>query len=250
MKKFLMTAVAVMMMWGCTDYEGDIDGYSFNGGVYLFNGKGDLGTLSVIDNNGLIHREIQSLGKWPNHISEYNGTLFVVNSGNNNVQMIDAETVENIGSIELSTGSNPMRSVIAQRKLYATNSYGAGIDVYDMDKDSLYTIAVTGVPDSCTNGGTDAILVNGNKVFAGVRNVTYDADWNAVYGNEYIVMIDAETDTVIISFEAGLNIADMLVNEENELHVLSTGNRGDVGGFVRVYDLTAINFDTYSTVVL
>lgn len=251
MKKILLVAALVtMMLTGCTDYEGDIDAYNFNGGVYLFNGKGDIGTLTVIDNNGLIHQEIQSLGKWSNHIIEYNGILFVVNSGNNNVQMIDAETVENTGSIELSAGSNPMRSAIAQRKLYATNSYGTGIDVYDMDKDSLYTIAITGVPDSCMNGGTDVILANGSKVFAGVRNVTYDANWNAVYGSEYIVMIDAYGDSVYTAFEAGINIADMLINDENELHVLSTGNRNDIGGFVRVYDLTAINFNTYSTVEL
>jgi hypothetical protein len=128
--------------------------------------------------------------------------------------------------------------------------FGAGIDVYDFDNDSLYTIPITGVPDSCKNGGTDAILAVGTKVFAGVRNVKYDEFWNAIYGTEYIVMIDAYNDSVYTAFEAGVNIAGMLINEENELHVLSTGNRADIGGFVRVFDLTAINFDTYSTVNL
>lgn len=175
--------------------------------------------------------------------------LYVVNSGNNNVQQIDAETAENTGSIELTALSNPMRVAIAERKLYATNTYGTGIDVYDFDKDSLYTIAIKGVPDSCMNGGTDAVIANGNKVYAGVRNVTYES-YSAIYGNEFIVVIDAEADTVLTSFEAGLNIADMLINEENELHILSTGNRNNIGGFVRVYDLTAINYNSFSTVDL
>jgi YVTN family beta-propeller protein len=250
MKKMLLVFGALMLMWGCTDYEGEIDGYGFNGGVYLFNGLGDVGTLSVVDNQGVIINDASSLGKYPNNIIELGGILFVVNSGNNNVQMIDASTLQNTGSIELSAFSNPMRAAISNRKLYATNSYGTGVDVYDFDKDSLYTIAITGVPDSCKNGGTDAIISYGTKVFVGVRNVKYDEFWNGIYGSEYIMLIDAANDTVYKTFEAGTNIADMLINDENELHVLSTGNRADIGGFVRVFDLNAINFDTYSTVDL
>jgi len=250
MKRFFAAAAALVMMWGCTDYEGTTDPVDVFGSVCLINGLGDVGTMSVINDMCVIENDVMSLGKWPNHIFELGGIIYVTNSGNNNVQMIDASTLQNTGSVELSALSNPMRAAVSNRKLYATNSYGTGLDVYDFDKDSLYTIPITGVPDSCKNGGTDAILSNGTKVFVGVRNVKYDEDWNAVYGPEYIVMIDAYGDSVYTAFEAGVNIAGMLINEENELHVLSTGNRGDIGGFVRVFDLTAINFNTYSTVAL
>jgi len=250
MKKAVMIFGALMLMWGCTDYEGTIDPVNMDGKVYLFNGKGDVGTLSVVNEENEISNDILSVGKWPNHIIEKSGVLYIVNSGNNNVQMINAETNENIGSVELSAYSNPMRAAISNRKLYVTNSYGTGVDVYDLDKDSLYTIAITGVPDSCKNGGTDAIISKGAKVFVGVKNVKYDEFWNAVYGDEYIIMIDAVNDSVYATFEAGVNIADMLINDENELHVLSTGNRSDIGGFVRVFDLNAINFDYYSQVDL
>jgi|GEM_PF-1397932 len=250
MKKIILFAAAMMMMLGCTDYEGKIDGYDFNGGVYIFNGLGDVGTLSVVDNQGVIINDAASLGSIPNNIIELDGILYIVNSGNNNVQMIDASTLQNKGSIELSALSNPMRAAISNRKLYATSTNGAGVDVYDFDKDSLYTIVITGVPDSCKNGGTDAIISYGTKVFVGVRNVKYDEFWNGIYGSEYIMLIDAANDSVYTTFEAGTNIADMLINDENELHVLSTGNRADIGGFVRVFDLNAINFDNYSQVDL
>ncbi|MDY0016474.1 MAG: hypothetical protein RBS89_01420 [Candidatus Delongbacteria bacterium] len=250
MKRFLAAAAALAMMWGCTDYEGTTDPVDAFGSVCLINGLGDVGTMSVINDQCVIENDVMSLGKWPNHIFEQGGIIYVTNSGNNNVQMINASTLQNTGSVELSPLSNPMRAAVSNRKLYATNSYGTGVDVYDFDEDSLYTIPITGVPDSCKNGGTDVILSNGTKVFVGVRNVKYDEFWNAVYGPEYIVMIDAYGDSVYTAFEAGVNIAGMLINEENELHVLSTGNRDDIGGFVRVFDLTAINFNTYSTVSL
>ncbi|HQO09505.1 MAG TPA: hypothetical protein PLK90_05255 [Clostridiales bacterium] len=245
MKKMVVIFGAMMLMLGCTDYEGTVKPVSKDGNVFLFNGKGDVGTLSVISDEGMISNDILSVGKWPNHIIESGGTIFVVNSGNNNVQMIDAETNENTGSVELSAFSNPMRAAVANGKLYATNTFGSGIDVYDLGSDSLYTIPLTGVT---MNGGTDAIISKANRVYAGVRNITYDVNWNAVYGDEYIAVIDAAADTVITSFQAGINIADMLINEENELHVLSTGNRADIAGFVRVFDLSAIDFNNFSQV--
>lgn len=244
MKKIILLAAALMLMLGCTDYEGTIDPVNKEGNVYLFNGKGDVGTLSVVNDENEISNDILSVGKWPNHIIEENGVLYIVNSGNNNVQMIDAETNESAGSIELSALSNPMRAAISNRKLYATSTYGSGIEVYSFDNDLLYTIPVTGLPSGVMNGGTDAILAHGNLVFVGVKNVTYDSLWNAVYEDEYIVMVDAQADTISGSFICGKNIADMLVDNENELHVLCTGNRNDEPGKVKLFNLDYIGKQT------
>ncbi|MBU4485658.1 MAG: hypothetical protein KKD38_01895 [Candidatus Delongbacteria bacterium] len=250
MKKIMTVIAALMLSWSCTDYEGTINPVNKDGNIILFNGLSDLGTLSVISDDGEISNDILSVGKWPNHISEYDGTLFVVNSGNNNIQMIDSKSLINLGSIELAEYSNPMRSAFCKGKVYATNTFGAGIDVYSFAKDSLKTIPITGVPAENMNGGTDAILTNGNKVFVGVKNITYDQNWIAHYGEEYILVMDAIADTIITSFVGGINIADMLINDENELHVLSTGNRDDIGGFVRVFDINEINYNNYSQVDL
>jgi YVTN family beta-propeller protein len=249
MKKIIITITTLILLAGCdTGYEGSVKPLSKDGSICLINGNGDVGTLSVVEKTGEISNDVLNLGKWPNDIIEKDGKLYVTNSGNNNVQIIDAGTLESTGSIELSAFSNPMRSAISNRKLYATSWLGTGIDVYDFDKDTLYTIAITGIPAENNNGGTDAVIAYGDLIFAGVRNITYDEFWTPNYGNEYIVVINAEADTVITAFEAGVNIADMLINDENELHVLSTGNRADIAGFVRVFDLSAFNFDTYSTV--
>ena len=248
MKRFLAAAAALAMMLGCTDYEGTTDPVDTFGSVCLINGKDDVGTMSVINDQCVIENDVMSLGKWPNHIFELGGIIYVTNSGNNNVQMINASTLQNTGSVELSPLSNPMRAAVSNRKLYVTSMMGQGIDVYDLDNDTLYTIALDGIP---MENGTDAIFSNGNLIFAGVKNYSIDYDtWETTYNNEHIAVINAVADTVVTFFEAGINIADMLINEENELHVLSKGNSNDIKGFVRVFDLAAINFDTYSTVEL
>ena len=249
MKKMLIIIATLIFLAGCdTGYDGTVKPLSKDGNIFLINGVGDIGTISVIGSEGGIANDVLSLGKWPNHIFEHFGRLYVTNSGNNNVQMINASTLLSTGSIELTEYSNPMKAAISNRKLYATNMFGQGIDVYDFDNDTLYTIALDGIP---MENGTDAIIPNGNLIFAGVKNYSVDYDtWLTTYNNEYIAVIDAVADTVVTFFEAGINIADMLINEENELHVLSKGNNDDVAGFVRVFDLAAINFENYSQIEL
>ncbi|MFO7811214.1 MAG: hypothetical protein R6V47_07580 [Candidatus Delongbacteria bacterium] len=249
MEKMLIIIAALIVLAGCdTGYEGTVKPLSKDGNIFLINGLGDIGTLSVINSEGGINNDVLSLGKWPNHILENDGRLYVTNSGNNNVQIIDASTLQSTGSVELTAYSNPMRAAVSNRKLYVTNMMGQGIDVYDFDNDTLYTIALDGIP---MENGTDALLSNGNLIFAGVKNYSVDYDtWETTYNNEHIAVINAAADTLVTFFEAGINIADILINEKNELHVLSKGNGSDVTGFVRVFDLAAINFDTYSTVEL
>jgi len=234
MKNLIMLIISAMILMSCSE-ESTTNPINKDGSIFLFNGLGDVGTLSVIDNNGVITNDVMNVGKWPNHISEDGGTLYVVNSGNNNIQMINASNNENMGSIELTAYSNPMRSVVCNNKVYATSSFGTGIDIYSFDKDSLKTIPITNVPESSINGGTDAILSYGNYVFVGVKNVTYDESWSAVYGLEYIVVINSLTDEIEVVVEIGYNISDMLIDSEGEVHVLCSGNRDDVNGLVKVY---------------
>ncbi len=249
MKKIIIIIATLILLARCdTGYKGTTKPLSKDGNIFLINGLGDVGTLSVIDSECVIANDVLSLGKWPNHIFEHDGRLYVTNSGNNNVQIIETGTQQSVGSIELSDFSNPMKSLISNRKLYATNMFGTGIDVYDLDKGTLYTITLDGIP---MENGTDAILSSGNLIFTGVKNYSYDPDtWLTTYKSEHIAVIDALADTIVTFFEAGINIADMLINEEKELHVLSKGNNDDIGGFVRIFDLPDDDFDTYSTIEL
>ncbi len=228
MKKVIMLIVGLMFLMSCSDESNEL---SIDGDVYLINGLGDVGTLSAID-DVLIYNDIMSLGKYPNSIDFEDGILYIVNSGNSNIQMINAEFNHNVGSIECSPSSSPMRSAINNGKVYITNSYGSGVDIYSFGDSQLKTLEVADM-----NGGTDAILSYGNKIFVVVKNITYDENWFANYGIERIIMINTDTDEIEASFEVGYNISDMLIDNENELHVLCSGNRDDVSGKVMVYNL-------------
>lgn len=238
MKKLLTLIISVMLLMSCS--EEDESPISKDGSIFLINGLGAVGTLSVIDDDGMISNDVMNVGSIPNHISEYEGVLYIVNSGNNNVQMINASTCENIGSIELPPFRNPMRAVGCNGKIYITSMQGPGLDVYSIEEASLDSIVLTSVPAESMNGGTDAIYSDGNFVFVGVRNINYD-NWPIVnYGPEYMVIINPESDLVEITMEVGYNIADILIDLEGDLHVLCSGNRDDVNGVVKVYPNTKV----------
>lgn len=250
MKKFTTLLIVLIMLMSCS--EDDESPIIKDGSLFLFNGLGDVGTLSVIDNNGQITNDVMNLGKWPNHINEHNGVLYIVNSGNDNIQMINASTSENLGSIELPDYSNPMRSVVCNGKVYITNTYGTGIDIYSIEEDSLKTILIPEdmVPENSINGGTDAIYTDGHFVFVAVKNITYDLNWNAVYGLEYLIIINSDSDEIDVATEVGYNITDILIDHEGDLHVLCSGNRDDINGLVKVYSSLKITKDSVEDIVL
>jgi len=205
--------------------------------VYLFNGIGDVGTLSKIQ-SGVINNDFMSVGMWPNDMKHFDSKLYIVNSGNNNVQVIDEPTLANLGAIEVSANSNPMNIAFANEKIYVTNSYGTGIDVVDqVNQNIITTITLTDA-----QGGSDAIISVGDFIYANKNNYYWDAGSSSMaYEMEAIVKIDPITDTIVAELEVGVNISKMLVDNQNELHILCTGNRDDVYGYVKI-----INLDDFS----
>ncbi len=208
--------------------------------VYLFNGVGDVGTLSKIQGEQ-IDNDFISVGMWPNDMKHFDSKLYVVNSGNNNVQVIDEPTLTNLGAIEVTANSNPMNIAFAGGKIYVTNTYGTGIDVIDqVSQEIITTITLT---DAL--GGSDAIISVGDFVYANKNNYYWDTGSSSMaYEMETIVKIDPTTDTIVAELEVGVNISKMLVDNQNELHILCTGNRDDIYGYVKVIDLNTFTLNS------
>ncbi|MDA3884295.1 MAG: hypothetical protein PF638_01755 [Candidatus Delongbacteria bacterium] len=251
MKKLVMFILSVMILMSCSE-DSITNPINKDGSIFLFNGLGDVGTLSVIDNDKNISNDVTNVGKFPNHIYEYEDILYVVNSGNNNIQMINSSSNESIGSIEFAEYSNPMRSVVCNGKVYATNSGTNEIFVYSLESDSLITIPIPEimVPSESINGGTDAIYTDGHFVFVGIKNYTFDINWNAVYDLEYLIIINSDSDEIELATEVGYNISDILIDHEGDLHVLCSGNRNDVNGLVKVYSDSKVNKNSLEEILL
>jgi len=203
--------------------------------MYLFNGLGDQGTISKIE-NGAIANNVANVGKYPNDIKYQDGKLFILNSGTNNIKIINESNLSDAGSIELhTTASNPWKMAFCNGKIYVTSLYGTGVEVWTASGSYLKTITI---PDVISGAGTTAIQAVGSKVFVNRSNLTYDANYNPTYGTERAFVINSATDELAGNFTSGINVAAMLSDNENELHVLCTGNRGSIGGYVKTFNTT------------
>ena len=196
--------------------------------IYLFNGLGDFGTLSRIQ-DGLITNSLITLGKYPNDIKYSSGLLYVLNSGAEgagNIKIINESTMQDVGSLEMmNTKSNPWKMSIGNGKIYVTSLNGPGVEVWSVaEKKYLKTIAI---PDLIPYSGTTSAIIVNNKLFVSRGN--YSA-------NEKIFVVDINADTVVTSFTSGVNSAAMLLDKEGELHILFTGDRANIGGYVKTFD--------------
>lgn len=204
------------------------------GKIYFFNGLGDIGTLSMIDST--VSNNIISLGKWPNDIKYYDDKLFVVNSGNNNIQIIDEKTLSEIDAIQLAEASNAMSIAFENQKIYASSLFGSGVEVRNFEDGTyLKTIKISG-----GNNGTDAIIAKNGFVYVNRNNYGPDASGKYVFENETILKIDAETDSIVDSVAVGKNVFQMLFDNEGELHVLCKGNYSEFEG-----EIDIINIDEF-----
>jgi len=204
--------------------------------IYVVNALGDQGTISRLE-NGAISNNIANTGKFPNDIKYHNGKLFVLNSGTNNVKIYDEPSLADAGSCELqAAGSNPWKMAISNSKIYITSLYGTGVEVWTTGGVFVKTITIPGLTPYA---GTGAAFTVGNKVFINRNNYFYDSgSGSMVYNTEKMFVINSETDEIITSFTSGVNVAAMEIDNNNKLHVLCTGNRANITGYVKTFNTT------------
>ena len=194
----------------------------------IFIGNGLAYTLSVYDRaNGSIHQNVATIGQWPNSMAIHGGLGYVVNSGDNNVQLFNLNDLSLAATIDLGVGNNPMQIAFANGKGYVSNLVSNTVSVVD-----LASHAVTGDPIAVGNGPTP-IAAAGGKIFVGNTNYQWQT---SSYGQGTVSVIDPATDAVTGTINVGTNPQAMAVDSLPRLHVVCTGDYGSVTGEVHVID--------------
>jgi len=193
--------------------------------VFIINAVGQ--TLSVYDRaNGSIHQDAATLGLYPNFFAIREGLIYVVNSGDNNVQLLNSNDLSPAGTIELGVGNNPMQIAFSGQKGYVSNLFTNTVSVIDL------TTGQVGTPIPVGNGPTP-IAVVGGKVFVGNTNYDFAAGG---FQQGTVSLINPATDQVTNTIPVGTNPSAMAVDGSGRLHVVCTGDYASVTGEVWVID--------------
>ncbi len=192
-------------------------------------------TLSSLDpSTGVMTVQARTLGTWTNRITAVppGRRLLVTNSGDNAIEIVDAEDLASLGTVEVGPGHNPWTAVAVDGGRAVITNWLSG------------TIRVGNLLDGSaaepveTTPGPEGVLVQGETAWIACTNFRSDGEW----GEGRVDVVDLETGTVTASIPVGANPRDIAEAPDGRLHVLCTGTyggAGDPGGTVHVLEPTA-----------
>jgi len=196
--------------------------------MYILNGSAE--TLSKMDlTTGAITHNIVKTGQLPNQILTHHNLVYVVNSGTDDIQVVDPQQNHQIiRTIALAEGNNPYSMAFGgENKAYVTNWIANSVSVIDLEAGTvLKEIPVGKAPQG--------ILVLGNQLL--VANTGY-AGWGEPYEQAAISIIDLSAEVVTHTLEVPTNAQDLAVDADGRIHVVCTGNYADIPGKIAIIDL-------------
>ncbi len=225
----LLSFSLILALLSCGEDEEEVDMPQVSRGAYIVNGAAR--TLSVFDiETSEMHNDVLTLGKTPSDIKIQGDRAYVVNYGDNSVQIIDLESLTDIGIIDIGDGTGPQRiAFVDDNKAYVScdtiNSIKA-IDLASLQETNTIQVGVK----------PWGIAAVGKKVYVCNSNAVYDLASGAMsYGDTTVSVIDSGTDQVVKDIDVGMNPTEIVVSGDRVV-VLCTGNYVDILGELYVID--------------
>ncbi len=190
--------------------------------IYVVNSESR--TISRIDTaTQQVNNAFASLGYIPNRLVLDEGHIYVVNSGDNAIQMIDRQTGVTIRYIGLGVSVNPWEGIRHDDYLYVT-----GLFTNRVYKISLQSYTV--VADCIVGEAPEGLAVWGDRLY-----VSNTGGYQSGYANSSVSVIDLDTFSVMQTIPVWFN-PQYLIAHDGYIHVSCTGNWTSAFGKVCVID--------------
>lgn len=240
----LLFALTSWLWVGCDDNPSDPGSDQNQGPVLLVaNQSGGAGSLTaVILANRFISPNAAGLGRFPNEIINLRDTLYVVNSGSHDMNVIAMSrdlTFTHVDTMDLGRSQNrspQFADVTSNGKMFVSNFNDNTVTVVDIrTREVLAYIPVGESPQG--------VKVVGDKVYvcnSGFDKSTYE------YKSGTVTVLSALDNRRIREIAVGINPQHMALDKANRLHIVCTGNFNDVWGEIHIFNTQA---DTLVSVV-
>jgi len=190
--------------------------------IYVVNSESR--TISRIDTaTQQVNNAFASLGFIPNRLVLDDAHIYVVNSGDNAIQMINRLTGATIRYIGLGVSVNPWEAVLHNGYLYVT-----GLFTNRVYKISLQSYTV--VADCIVGEAPQGLAVWGDKLY-----VSNTGGFQTGYANSSVSIIDLNTFSVVQTIPVWYN-PQYLIARDGYIHVSCTGNWTNAFGKVYIID--------------
>jgi len=230
-KYFLITTLilsCLLVFFGCSEDE-DTNGVVTTKSAYIMNGAAQ--TLSIFDiSTKKITNDVLPIGKYPNDIKVRGDFLYVVNSGDNNVQIIDTNNNTSAGVIDIGDNTMPEKiAFVSDTKAYVSSNWTQSVKAIDLSSRAVLKSVEVGVAP------WGVAYANG-KVYVCNTVAVYEEDGTTTYGQGTVSVIDTNADTVIKTIDVETNPTEVTVDGKGNVLVVCTGNYADITGKLCVID--------------
>jgi len=224
----IVSIMALMLAFGfigCGEDNEDNADVASTKAAYIVNGNAQ--TLSMFDiEKSEMKNDVLNIGKWPADIKIVGDRAYIVNTGDNNIQIVNLVALTQTGIIDIGDNTSPERIVFADNnKAYVTCLYTNSTKVVDLVSNSVTGDIPVGV-------GPMGATVAGKNVY--VCNPAYDFASNS-YGTGTVSVIDSATDSVTKTIDVEMNPLEAVTFGDKVL-VMCVGNYVDVMGKLCIID--------------
>jgi YVTN family beta-propeller protein len=221
----LVALTIVFSIIGCGEDSEDNKDVTSAKSAYIVNGSAQ--TLSMFDiEKSEMKNDVFNTGKWTADIKIAGDKAYVVNTGDNNIQIVDLITLTQTGLINIGDNTSPERIVFADNnKAYVTCLYTNSTKVIDLGSNAVTKDIPVGM-------GPMGATVAGKKIY--VCNPAYDFATNS-YGKGTVSVIDSATDSVVKTIDVETNPLEA-VTFGDKVFVMCVGNYVDTFGKLCIID--------------
>jgi hypothetical protein len=183
------------------------------------------GTLSKIDlTTGVVTNNVVTLGTFPNDIAIRDSVAYVVNSANNQIQVINLKDGQTLGPIEILQGQNPYSIVLDDnQKAYVSNELTGNVSRLDLTSNLEDTAVSAGI-------SPEGVCVYQNKLY--VTDTNFSLGPPITYGQGRVFVFSTTNMSAVDTIAVATNPQTIKVGPDGNLHVVCTGNYGSITGMI------------------
>ena len=194
------------LAWACSKAEErmqSITAEDVSQGLVIVNSLAE--TLTVLDEGGSVHGDVQVTGAAPNAVLLDDSYVYVVNSLSNSIEVLKSGNLELESEISLGAGKNPMATAVIRPGLIAVTAFLThSLEIVDIQaKKVIRSIDLSDIDlprDSQSVAGRVypyGVAVAGGRIFVTLANLTDAYGGLTAAGPGVVVVLDAESYEVL-----------------------------------------------------
>jgi len=214
MKKRIINALCffalLSLLWACSKAEErmqSITAEDVSQGLVIVNSLAE--SLTVLDENGRIHADVQVTGAAPNAVIADESYLYVVNSLSNSIEVLKAGNLDLVGEISVGAGKNPMAAAVIRPGLIAVTAFLAHtLEIVDIKAKKVVRsidLSDIGLPRDVSGVAGRSfpygVAVANGRIFVTLANLTDHYGGLTAAGAGVVVVLDAVSYEILARVE-------------------------------------------------